>query len=442
MSIKVAYSLASSNIQSSPKSGHASPPKSTCSLNAVLSLVSSVQATPQVTIQSLKQRKELNIEIPSHIRAIYTNDYNILRVHDIIVAKLTREKEEGVRRIRDRLTILQNRIKFPQNAIDRQTSLDQIATLEGEIKVIESGKRLDDYLRASASSTSEYKKLGPAIRRISFLDNTVKDDDSQETIDSRLRIIANYFSVAQHYISIEIIHETEFYNCCERCGLSLEDVNVDDNGFQICPKCNTEHSHLTAYPLGHDGNNFSKGGDYLDEENFRKAFYRYQGKQPDKIPSRMFTDLDLHFDSRDRPNGEHFRQLDFNDRGRKGDTDLPMLLEALQKTGYNDYYDDANLIAHKYWGWRLPDLSHIEDAIMSDYRKTQKVYLSLPKDRISSLSTQFRLFKHLQMRGHECYPNEFKLVEIQDSREFHEKTWQAMCEGCSDEEEIYYIPTL
>jgi len=442
MSVKLAYSLANTNILSSPKSKHGSPPKESGSLNAVLSLVSSVRSTPQVTIQALKQKKELKVEIPSHIKAIYTNDYNILRVHDIVVAKLTQEKQDGLHQMREQLIAAQIRTKLPQNVLVRRTTLDTIARLEEEIKIIESGKRLDDYLRASAGPISEYKRLGPAIRRISFEDNTVRDDDTQDVMDFRLRLIASYFNIAQHYISIEAIHETEFYNCCDRCGSSLEDINVDDNGFQTCPNCNTEHSHLTAYPLDQDGNNFTKGGDYLDEENFRKAFYRYQGKQPDKIPPQMFTDLDSHFDSRGRPNGEHFRQLECNDRGRKGDTDLPMLLEALQKKGYNDYYDDANLIAHKYWGWRLPDLSHIEDAVMSDYRKTQKVYLALPKDRISSLSTQFRLFKHLQMRGHECYSNEFKLVEIQESREFHEKTWESMCEGCRDEEEIYYIPTL
>src|SRR5581483_7244727 len=97
-------------------------------------------------------------------------------------------------------------------------------------------------------------------------------------------------------------------------------------------------------------------------------------------------------------------------RGRKANTNLVMMWKALHDINYSQLYEDAMLICHLYWGWILPDLSHIEEVILSDYDKTQKVYKSLDKLRSSSLGTQFRLFKHIQLRTNDCDIEDFKIV--------------------------------
>jgi hypothetical protein len=141
------------------------------------------------------------------------------------------------------------------------------------------------------------------------------------------------------------------------------------------------------------------------------------------------------------PTGEQVRALPLNERGRRGDTDHKMLYDALSATGYSEFYEDANLIGNIYWGWPLPDVRHLERLIQTDYERTQRVYNTLPKERVSSLGTQYRLFKHLQLRSHPCTKDEFKIAEMQESLELHESTWQKMCEGCNDPY-IYFIPTI
>jgi hypothetical protein len=118
-----------------------------------------------------------------------------------------------------------------------------------------------------------------------------------------------------------------------------------------------------------------------------------------------------------------------------------MLIDTLSRIGYNDFYEDANLIGHRYFGWIPPDVSKLEEVIMSDYDKTQMIYNILPKERTSSMGTQIRLYKQLELRGHYCTIEDFKVVNMRESIEFADAVWKEMCEGCNDPE-IYFIPTL
>ena len=118
------------------------------------------------------------------------------------------------------------------------------------------------------------------------------------------------------------------------------------------------------------------------------------------------------------------------------------MLDALLETGYSGCYEDINYIMNQYWGWDLPDVSHLEDLILSDYAKTQKVWKNmseLEKGRKSSISTQYRLYRHLQLRGHMCHPDEFKLPQPTSIRTY-DNIWKILCDRCPDPE-IYYIDT-
>ena len=65
---------------------------------------------------------------------------------------------------------------------------------------------------------------------------------------------------------------------------------------------------------------------------------------------------------------------------------------------------------------------------MDDYRTAQQVYDQIPKERKSCLNTQYRLFKHLQRRGHICKFEDFKVVKTRDILEYHDDTWRIICE--------------
>ena len=108
---------------------------------------------------------------------------------------------------------------------------------------------------------------------------------------------------------------------------------------------------------------------------------RYQGRQSRKIDlTDLIKSLDEYFDSYSFPVSEIIKNMEFNYDGlSKGKTSVSKMIKALEELKRPDLYEDVNLICHEYWGWKLPDISDLHEKILDDYRKTQKVYVSLLK---------------------------------------------------------------
>jgi hypothetical protein len=201
---------------------------------------------------------------------------------------------------------------------------------------------------------------------------------------------------------------------------------------------------MIVWKLSKDNSNSSGSNNVVDEsiDNFIRAFIRYQGLQPrDHITQELFDQLDQYFIQNGRPIGENIRKLPLNKRGKRGDTNHKMLWTALSHINRSELYEDTNLIGHLYWGWTLNNIMHHKETIIAHYIKTQKVFYQIPQEergRTSSLGTQFRLWRHLQLVGHECYQDEFKIAENAESMRTHNRLWALMCEGSNDPS-IYYI---
>lgn len=388
---------------------------------------------------SLEQEEDT----PSTVVASYTNDFNLFRIHDIIMCKLRTEKRK-ISHLEKQLHAELEIIKNPQTVIERNRTKDKIFEIKEKIKDIESGKRIKDYLELAEPLINQYESLIPKSRQVDFTAtdqqkmDALEEEEKDPKYQKKMQVIRKYIDLAKNYINVVIIQKKKNMNKCA-CGYDLSDVFIDNFGTQICPECGYDR-YIIGYNL-YKRDTLSSRNDYSDRDNFEKALMRYQGKQVDKIPETLFNDLDEYFRARGKPISSEIRALPLTISGRKKGTDLPMLYKALLETGYSSLYEDANLIAHKYWGWRLPDISHLEAIIMRDYEKTQRVYNMLPKERSSSLGTQFRLFKHLELRGHPCSVGDFKIVKMLDSLEYHDETWRIMCEKCGDPE-IYFIPTI
>ena len=84
---------------------------------------------------------------------------------------------------------------------------------------------------------------------------------------------------------------------------------------------------------------------------------------------------------------------------------------------------------------------HLKEKLIDKYNKTQKVFYQIPqceKERNSSLGTQYRLWRHLQLESYQCYMDEFKIAENTDSLRIHNRLWKLMCDCCTDPD-IYFI---
>ena len=174
-----------------------------------------------------------------------------------------------------------------------------------------------------------------------------------------------------------------------------------------------------------------------------RAFIRYQGLQtdgPDK--ETIEAELDDYFYSLGLPIGEEVRKFPLRENGYRGDTDHKMLWTALSSIGRSECYEHANLIGKMYWNWPLPEVSEHRQTIISHYNETQSVFHQIPPEdraRISSLGTQYRLWRHLQLVNHPCLSSQFKIAENSDSIGIHNRLWEKMCEGCQNPD-IRYIP--
>jgi len=169
---------------------------------------------------------------------------------------------------------------------------------------------------------------------------------------------------------------------------------------------------------------------YHDRDTFIQALAKYQGKlSPDKaLVDDIIQLLDKYFASYSMDTGEKVRRKPLNKLGRKDSTSRELMYRALSDI-QRPLYDYINYFCYVYWGWSLPDVSHLENQIISDYDKTQVILNTLQKDRKSSLNIQFRLRKHLELAGYTCSDAEFRPIKTRSILEDNNDLWRRMVEG-------------
>lgn len=380
--------------------------------------------------------------LPDKISGTYSRDFNIIHVDNIIREKLRSERYNHLENLERKYSQLDNLSRRPQTYIMRGKTLDDMKNVQEEIRQIKSGDKLRVYDKEVVDILKKYRECNTKI-----LDSST-DDESKltEEVGLRISLIEDFLEVARKYIPIDVIRvSTSRGDVCIGCGCSLEQVAPSEEGCIRCPnpECGTEHNQIITVKSSKDNARININSNTDDEsiDNFLRAFMRYQGLQLDGPSDSIYQKLDAYFSRLGRPNGETIRKLPLNKRGRRGDTDHNMLWTALSKIGHPECYEHANLIGHKYWGWQLPDVMHLKESIIDKYNKTQKVFYQIPPEergRNSSLGTQYRLWRHLQLEGHECYMDEFKIAENTESLRTHHKLWKLMCEG-TDDPDIYFI---
>ena len=267
--------------------------------------------------------------------------------------------------------------------------------------------------------------------------------ESQE----RISLILEFASIAKKYMKIDIVHDNfEKKVKCKDCGKDLHNVEISTDGLQICPCGTDRYVTKTDATMSDFLKSVSPAKDYSDELNFRKTLRRFAcGQKINFDINIVIAKLDRYFRSIGYLPYNYYRDAaSFNDRGKKEGTSLKLLIEGLKATGLSKLYEDANYIGKHMWGWQIPDVLHLEEVIMNDYRITQKVYESIPiseRDRKSSLSTQLRLYNHLKMRGVNVYLEDFKIPLQRESLTNQDKIWKYMCDNAGDPN-IFYIPIL
>lgn len=371
-------------------------------------------------------------EPPDLVRGTYTNDLNINKIHEAIllrfeifiksIPKYKKQLEELIF-----ISLNENRPENEIKIINRE-----IKKLRNIISDYENKTSYHKYISESTELLKEYNKVASnASKGVIFFKKQAEKED-EAIVNHRLYLIREYIDVAKKYIKLEISHKPSNKSVCESCKADMSKNLIDEDlGLIICPKCGYERENISYNSTYKDIQrvNLSNPNNYDDCENFRKALLRFQGKQNHRPPSKLYEQLDEYFIRIKKPVSSDILKLSLTSDGKKKGTSREMMFDALSETNNSAYYDDINLILHIYWGWELPDISHLEERIMEDYINTQHVYNSVvQKDRNASLNIQFRLYVHLKAVGYPCTKDDFKIQTSRDSLIFHNEMWKLMCE--------------
>lgn len=387
-------------------------------------------------------------DIIKSISGTYSFDYNIIHAHNLILSKLKMDYEEKSKRLQFEIQQEKYKIQKPQTIIKRKQSLKFIKEKEKQFDEIKDKKQIDSYLNESKSIIESYRSLGVYEEKKNFdgdnVESHIEDDETQLI---RLNLISQYFKIASKYIYVNVNRKIKNKNCCDGCGTDISNLfnGFDyDTGTGWCPTCGLEKINFSIIS-SFDGVAITNKN-YNERENFHKSLLRKQGKLGNTLPENLFILLDAHFASfSNLPNAKVIRSMKADEDGKKPGTSKRMIYDALAAINMTDYYSDGDLICREYWGWILSDLSHLEDQIMSDYDETQKIYKQLPKDWQSNINREYRLFKHLQMRGFKCKPEDFRMIGTREIIERYDNIWEQMIIGADNnnpEAGFIFIRTL
>ena len=241
-------------------------------------------------------------------------------------------------------------------------------------------------------------------------------------------ILQDYIDLCSKYINIECIRKYDFSVKCKGCSKTLDSDEENDDNIFICSECECINTFLKPNTYSRISDRFIGPED--DTINFIKVLDKFEGKNEPHPPESVYEDLDAYFLSMKMNPGSYYKNLPLNQYGKKDGTSKKKLWDALENTGNNKYYDESNFIAHKYWGWILPDITLYRDKLIVDYQETQNVWNKIKHNynRSASLGTQFRLFVHLKAIGYECEREDFKIQDMVESLRLHNDAWRIMCE--------------
>jgi hypothetical protein len=344
---------------------------------------------------------------------------------DLVIRKLQYKMNSEIPMLREKLNKVEIELENAIRPIDKKYLNLQVGEINQQItkltNIVESFKKASkdklDTLRILFLSREEL------LTRIQKSEGSMKDNPDMallKTLNEKIQdVYFEVLNIIELFLPNEIIYEKDEEYQKKKC-LNCKSVNfIIQSGIIYCSNCYFEISpEISLYSINR--NNVYNTYAYEERENFKKAMIRFQGKQKVKFPKDFFEKLDEYFVSYGFPKGEEVRQ-------KKMRPDKELLLKALSEKKFNKYYEDINLICNIYWGFELPDISHIENKLLEDYEKFNEAYKRLKKERKSSLNIQFLLYKLLKRNGFPCTKSDFKLMKTADILEYHERIYQEVC---------------
>lgn len=362
-----------------------------------------------------------------NITGYYDYTYDIEKLDKDITSYLTEYEVYKMKKLEEEIEGINNKIK--QTTIQLQKSRFNIEKneKEEELNKLKEVGLCNVYKNETEKIMRLYKIIKSTEKKKVFGKKMIMSEQEKEMIPYRLAIIRDFLEVANNYVDINLIETTKYTNECPGCKYDMSSVFIDEYGIQECPRCSysLSISHKDSKNIMSSSQQqvemmiIKKDDDFTI--NYKKAKARYCGRQKEKIPSKLFDDMDKYF-----INNRILKPEDAELRKREPSPNLVSrdeIFKAMSATR-NPCYEHINLIMHLYLGTPLPDISHIEEKMDICF---EALYTSFKRLGIKSINIQFFLFKLLQMLSEPVRLSNFKVQQTPELLVKDLESWKKMC---------------
>ncbi len=230
--------------------------------------------------------------------------------------------------------------------------------------------------------------------------------------DNLQPIIDAYIDIAKKYFTLSVHSRHRHSDKCVTCGIPLT-TNGCSNCGTITNIVHTKVLMNLAQPVNNTEN----------LENFIEALKKLQGLGTKQIPDYVYTSVCTALYNSGKPYTRgvlETNQYTDDMLVQTKDTSLKIMQSTLSSLRLSDYYGDMYILARDIWGWKLPNLYHVEDWFIWVYKEIYKYYHLVKGDRSSCINVQSLLYELMKKAREfglirwDCKKIHFKMVTDTD----------------------------
>jgi hypothetical protein len=367
-----------------------------------------------------RANKTTNLNTRNQLKMAST-EVDILSIHETVMKNF--EEERGkLETYKERLIATEQVLALNLQFSIRKNLEQEQSIVKKRISEIESRKTEDFYVMETAEILVNYTKILRKPKKVSFMGVV----EAQE--DEKLPLIQNYLRIAQNFIPNINVSCTasvgESKKTCSKCESSRL---LETDGFMVCVTCGDEIMMKASSSSYKDAERVNVGSKYTYDKriHFRDCMNQYQGKQNSTIPQRVYDDLIHEFDQ----HGLLIKSSDKIERFSKITKEHILLF--LKETKHAKHYEDAVLIHYNLTSIKPPDISHLEQEILSDFDQLVETYEKTYKNRKASavmgaarknfINNQYVLYQLLTKHSHPCDISEFNILKTVERKTYHDE---------------------
>lgn len=362
----------------------------------------------------MKKKKSSNeIEIKDdEITGIYDENLNIRKLHSIIVEKLEKIDEAEIRAIEE------EKDKLTEKLEEEVDNLSYIEVIEIAEKIENYNKRIHD-INNNEILNNYLKSVSSIIEKF---DKIVSEED-QNTEDSEhlARIVDNFIKITNfEFFNISLQKkQNKKKDECDICGESLSGIS-EDEGYRSCPTCGKIQKEIMNFYKNEAKSDYDNSHQESTEnvKNFRKAIHNFDHRaDTSHLPpnSEIVYKLDEYFETYNPKLHRNYIHDNGFDRWIRKGTNIYDMEEAMKEKKFNKYYDNIYHFCKIYWGWKRPGISHLEETLIEDFRKSRASYNIHKGSRNSSMNVNYELYHGLKRHGFNCKFSDFKMIKTKST---------------------------